>query len=37
MTSTFDRIAIARTGTDAQRQELINDEDWYVRAAANDG
>ena len=33
MTSTSDRVTTARTGTDAQRQELINDEDWPVRKA----
>ena len=32
MTSKIDRITTARYGTDAQRQELINDEDGYVRA-----
>lgn len=31
------RAAVAECGTDAQRQELINDEDERVRAAANDG
>ena len=29
--------AIALYGTDAQRHELINDEDVRVRTAANDG
>ena len=33
MTDTFNRIATAKHGTDAQRQELINDEDWRVREA----
>ena len=32
MTDTFDRIATAKHGTDAQRQELINDEARAVRA-----
>ena len=32
MTSTLNRITIARTGTEAQRQALINDEARVVRA-----
>mgnify|MGYP006889956076 CR=1 FL=1 len=32
MTSRIDRVAIAEWGTDAQRQELINDQDKHVRA-----